>query len=72
MQLQIDVNNLKANIFLRLLDTLKEDDMIRDYKIIDNKNDIELIYNEALKDIKSGNFVSIKNLDKLKEHIEQL
>jgi len=31
MQLQLNVNDLKANIFLELLDVFKKDNLIKDY-----------------------------------------
>jgi len=39
MQLQVDVNNVKSNIFIELLNLFKKDNMINDYKIIDSKED---------------------------------
>ncbi len=45
MQLQIDVNNVKSTIFLELLNLFKKDNMINDYKIIDDNtsSDDELL-----------------------------
>jgi len=34
MQLQLNVNDFKANIFLELLDVFKKDNLINDYKVI--------------------------------------
>ena len=48
MQLQIDVNNVKSTIFLELLSLFKKDNMINDYKIIDNKTNSD---NELLNDL---------------------
>jgi hypothetical protein len=62
MQLQIDVNSVKSTIFLELLNLLKKDNMINDYKIIDNENttyDDEVLNNlsmigDILSDAKNG------------------
>ena len=60
MQLQVDVNNLKSNIFLEMLNLFKKDNMINDYKIIDeNSYDDEVVndlqnLNQAIKDAKKG------------------
>jgi uncharacterized membrane protein YjjP (DUF1212 family) len=46
MTLQIDVNNVKSTIFLEMLKLFKQDNMINDYKIIDNDStnyDLEVI-----------------------------
>jgi len=62
MQLQIDVNSVKSTIFLELLNLFKKDDMINDYKIIDDEkityddevlNDLSMI-GDSLKDAKNG------------------
>jgi len=61
MQLQIDVNNVKSNLFLELLNVFKKDNMINDYKIIDNTsnsdddllNDLSMI-GDSIKDAKNG------------------
>ena len=62
MQLQIDVNSVKSTIFLELLNLFKKDDMINDYKIIDDAkttydnevlNDLSMI-GDSLKDAKNG------------------
>ena len=62
MQLQVDVNSVKSTIFLELLDLFKKDNMINNYKIIDNKentyddevlNDLSMI-GDSLKDAKNG------------------
>ncbi len=41
MQLQIDVNTIKSDIFLELLNLFKKDNMINDYRIIDKKVDTD-------------------------------
>ena len=61
MQLHIDVNSLKSTLFLELLNVFKKDDMINDYRIIDDemneddniRDDLSNIGN-TLKDAKSG------------------
>jgi len=62
MQLQIDVNSVKSTIFLELLNLFKKDNMINDYKIIDDKkdtyddevlNDLSMI-GDSLSDAKNG------------------
>jgi len=62
MQLQIDVNNVKSTIFLELLNLFKKDNMINDYKIIDDEkttydnevlNDLSMI-GDSLRDAKNG------------------
>ena len=76
MQLQIDVNSVKSTIFLELLNLFKKDNMINDYKIIDDKkdtyddevlNDLSMI-GDSLSDAKNGlghrtsTIVTIKNV----------
>jgi hypothetical protein len=62
MQLQIDVNNVKSNLFLELLNVFKKDNMINDYKVINDKqttyddevlNDLSMI-GDSLRDAKNG------------------
>jgi len=62
MQLQIDVNSMKSTIFLELLNLFKQDNMINDYKIINNEittyddevlNDLSMI-GDSLRDAKNG------------------
>jgi len=55
MQLQIDVNNVKSTIFLELLNLFKKDNMINDFKIVDDEvlNDLSMI-KDSLKDAKNG------------------
>jgi hypothetical protein len=62
MQLQIDVNSVKSTIFLELLNLFKKDNMINDYKVIDNEkttyddevlSDLSMIGN-SLRDAKNG------------------
>ena len=62
MQLQIDVNNVKSTIFLELLNLFKKDNMINDYKVIDDEkatyddevlNDLSML-GDSLRDAKNG------------------
>ncbi len=63
MQLQLNVNDVKANILFDLLEVFKKDNIINNYKIIDNQpkttyddevlNDISQI-GKALQDAKNG------------------
>lgn len=62
MQLEIDVNNVKSNLFLELLNVFKKDNMINDYKIIDDEkttyddevlNDLSMLA-DTLKNAKNG------------------
>jgi len=41
MQLQLNINDTKANIFLELLEVFKKDNLVTDYKIVDIFNDYE-------------------------------
>jgi len=47
MQLQLNINDYKANILFKYLDVFKQDDLIKDYKIIDAQTN----YNEYKQDI---------------------
>jgi len=75
MQLQLNINDLKANIFLELLEVFKKDNMINDYKIISNDkntyddevlNDLTMLSN-SINNAKNGlgnktsTIVTIKN-----------
>jgi hypothetical protein len=63
MQLQLNVNDVKANILFDFLEVFKKDNMINDYKIIDDQpnstyddevlNDISHI-GQVLQDAKNG------------------
>ena len=63
MQLQLNVNDVKANILFDFLEIFKKDNVISDYKIIDNQpkityddevlNDISQI-GQVLQDAKNG------------------
>ena len=50
MQLQLNVNDIKANIFLELLEVFKKDNLVEDYKIVNKYNEYE---NEIINDLKS-------------------
>ena len=52
MQLQLNVNDLKSNFFLELLDVFKKDDLIKDYKIIKTYNHDEKQILDDLKEFK--------------------
>jgi hypothetical protein len=52
MQLQLNVNDVKANILLSFLD-IKQDDLIKDYKIIDKESNYTDYENEILEDLKN-------------------
>lgn len=65
MQLQIDVSDSKSSIFLSLLGVLKEDKMVKDFKIIDKSKKLNAYELEILKDIKSLP-KAIKNADSKK------
>lgn len=62
MQLQVDVSSVKSTIFLELLNLFKKDNMINDYKVIDNERksyDDEifedlLILGDTLQDAQNG------------------
>lgn len=53
MQLQLNVNDFKASIFLELLDVFKKDNLINDYKIVDNYNKFEEDILNDLQDFKT-------------------
>ncbi len=50
MQLQLNINDIKANIFLELLEVLKKDNLVTDYKVISTYNEYE---NEIIDDLKN-------------------
>ncbi|MBL0708931.1 MAG: hypothetical protein JJW00_07790 [Sulfurimonas sp.] len=50
MQLQLNINDFKANIFLELLEVFKKDNLVTDYKVINTYNEYE---NEIIDDLKS-------------------
>ncbi|MDF1884408.1 hypothetical protein JHD49_10685 [Sulfurimonas sp. SAG-AH-194-C21] len=66
MQLQLNVNDFKANIFLELLDVFKKDDLIKDYKIINSYNEDE---NQILDDLKELKVPSKNSGDKTEKCI---
>jgi hypothetical protein len=52
MQLQLNVNDLKANILLDFLNLFKKDNLITDYKVIDTQNKYNDYEEEILEDLK--------------------
>ena len=50
MQLQLNISDVKANIFLELLEVFKKDNLVNDYKIVDGLNDYE---KEILSDLQN-------------------
>ncbi|RLA73561.1 MAG: hypothetical protein DRG11_07605 [Epsilonproteobacteria bacterium] len=71
MQLQLNINDTKANIFLELLEVFKKDKLVNNYKVIDGFNDYE---KEIISDLQNlqlsiqddgyetGKFIDIDNL----------
>ena len=51
MYLNIDIDTHKSNLFLDLLTVLKKDNMINDFKIVDNRNKLTSYEKELLQDI---------------------
>lgn len=51
MHLNIDIDTHKSNLFLDLLNVLKEDNMINDFKIVDTTNKLSSYEKELLQDI---------------------
>jgi len=57
MQLQLNVNDLRANILLNFLDLFKKDNLINDYQVIDTQdkyNDYEKEILEDLEELKTS------------------
>ena len=52
MQLQLNVNDLRANILLNFLDLFKQDNLIKDYRVIDTQNEYNDYEKEILEDLK--------------------
>jgi hypothetical protein len=50
MQLQLNVNDFKASIFLELLEIFKKDNLVEDYEIVSKYNEYE---NEIINDLKN-------------------
>jgi len=57
MQLQLNINDFKANIFLELLEVFKKDNLVEDYKILNKYNEYENEIINDLQDLES----SLKN-----------
>jgi len=64
MQLQLNVNDFKANIFLELLDVFKKDKLINDYKVINSYNDDEQDILDDLKELQAPLKSSGHKIDK--------
>jgi len=71
MQLQLNINDFKANIFLELLEVFKKDNLVEDYKIVNTYNEYENEIINDLKDLhlsikedgyKTDKFIEISNL----------
>jgi len=63
MQLDINIDQHKIDIFLNLLNLLKQDSMINDFKIIPSKESLNANEQEILDDLsKLGD--TMQNLDK--------
>lgn len=67
MQIQLNINNYKANIFLELLEVFKKDNLVNDYKIIDTYNDYE---KEIISDLKNINVAIQEDGYKTDKYIE--
>jgi len=52
MQLQLNVNDFKANILFDFLDIFKKDNLITDYQVINTKSDYNDYEEEILSDLK--------------------
>ncbi len=53
MQLQVDVSDSKSSVFLNLLGVLKDDKMVKDFKIISKSKKLNAYECEVLKDLKA-------------------
>jgi len=53
MQLQVDVSDSKSSVFLNLLSVLKDDKMVKDFKIIGKNKKLSAYELEVLEDLKS-------------------
>lgn len=71
MQLQLNINDYKANIFLELLEVFKKDNLVEDYKVINTYNEYEQEVMDDLKNLhlsiqddgyKTNKFIEIDNL----------
>jgi hypothetical protein len=70
MQLQLNVNDVKANILLSFLDIFKQDDLIKDYQVINNQNNFTDYENEILEDLKDLKSSMSENGIKTNKYIE--
>jgi len=72
MQLQLNINDYKANIFLELLEIFKKDNLVENYKIIDSKKeDILEGVKESVKEVKlyKEGKLKLKSLDEVLEEL---
>ena len=72
MQLQLNINDYKANIFLELLEIFKKDNLVENYKIIDSKKDDILEgVKESVKEVKlyKEGKLKLKSLDEVLEEL---
>lgn len=68
MQIELNVNDLKATIFLELLEVFKKDNLVKDYKVVREFNRYEEELMDDLKNLhlsikdegdKTGKFIEI-------------
>ena len=52
MYLNIDIDSRKSNLFLDLLNLLKKDNMINDFKVVTNTSKLSTYEKELVQDIK--------------------
>ena len=62
MQLEVNIKNEKSQMFLELLESLKEK-VVVDFEIIDEEKEIEKILNNRSKEDKEIAVSKIKNID---------
>jgi len=67
MQLQLNINDIKASIFLELLEVFKKDNIVDNYTIIDGYNDYE---KEILSDLQNLNLSIQEDGHKTNKFIE--
>ena len=70
MQLQLNINECKANILFGFLDIFKQDDLIKDYKIVDTKIQYTEYEEEILNDLKDLKFSMSEDGIKTNKYIE--
>jgi len=67
MRLELNINEIKANIFLEFLEIFKKDNIVDNYKIIDVHNDYE---KEILEDLGSIDNTILEDGFKTDKYIE--